>query len=124
MRSHFGLLSNLTSSPAIAPSLYTSLFSHLKSCPGTYYILVIVDRSNDQLVAAGTLIVERKHIHGAGMAGHIEDIVVAPETRGKGLGKQLVDGLREMGTGLGCYKTILDCQNEKIREWVHYRGRS
>jgi ribosomal protein S18 acetylase RimI-like enzyme len=116
MRGHFGLLSTLTSSPAIAPSLYASLYAFLKSCPGTYYVLVIVDVSTDQLVAAGTLLVERKHIHAAGIAGHIEDIVVAPETRGKGLGQKLVTGLRELGTGVGCYKTILDCKNEKIRE--------
>ena len=122
MRSHFPLLSTLTSSPPMAPSVYAALFTHMRSCPATYYIIVIVERSTDQLVAAGTLFVERKHIHGGGVAGHIEDIVVAPTTRGQGLGQKLVSGLREMGVALGCYKVLLDCKDDKIRESTLRQG--
>lgn len=114
MRSHFPLLSTLTASPPMAPSVYAALFTHMRSCPATYYIIVVVERATDQLVAAGTLFVERKHIHGGGVAGHIEDIVVAPTTRGQGLGQKLVNGLREMGVALGCYKVLLDCKEDKI----------
>lgn len=116
LRSHFALLATLTASPAIAPSIYSSLFSYLKSLQGTYYILVIIFKETDELVVSGTLFVERKHIHAGGMAGHIEDIVVAPQTRGGGLGIRLVNGLKEMGEMLGCYKVILDCKDDKVRE--------
>lgn len=114
MRSHFSLLADLTSSPPIAPSTYAAIFQHLRSSPNTYYITVIVDNSDDQLVAAGTLFIERKHIHAGGSSGHIEDIVVSSRTQGKGLGIKLVRGLKEMAEGLGCYKTILDCQEGKV----------
>lgn len=76
----------------------------------------MVDTRNDRLVASGTLIVERKHINGGGAAGHLEDIVVAEEMRGKKLGMTLVTGLRDLAVSLGCYKVILDCKEAKIRE--------
>lgn len=122
MRAHFGLLATLTIAPPIAPSVYTALFTHLKACPDTYYILVIIDRATDQMVAHGTVVNERKYIHGGIAAGHLEDIVVSPEVRGKGLGLKLVKGLRDLATvQLGCYKIILDCNEDRIREYTHSR---
>ena len=114
MRSHFPLLSCLSESPPIAPSTYAALFQHLRACATTYYVVVIVDKSNDQLVASATLFVERKYIHGGGIAGHIEDVVVSNNAQGKGLGGKLVKGLKELGESVGCYKTILDCQETKV----------
>lgn len=118
MRSHFGLLATLTISPPIAPSIYASLFDHLKSCPDTYHIVVIINRSTDQMIAHGTVVKENKFIHGGSAAGHIEDIVVSPDVRGRGLGLKLVKGLRDMATTtLGCYKVILDCKEDRVRKW-------
>lgn len=113
-RSHFDLLQDLTSSPFVDSAVYSDIFTHIKSCPHTYYIVVVIDKSDDQLVAAGTLMIERKHIRSGGSAGHIEDIVVSAKTQGKGLGGKLVKGLRDMSEGLGCYKTTLDCKEEKV----------
>ncbi|WVW79250.1 hypothetical protein I302_101216 [Kwoniella bestiolae CBS 10118] len=114
LRSHFQLLNTLRESPALAPSVYSAIFQHFKSCPGTYYILVMVNKENDQLVASGSLIVERKHINNGGASGHLEDIVVSDTMQGKGLGLKLVLGLRDMAVGLGCYKVILDCKEPKM----------
>ncbi|OCF40236.1 hypothetical protein I317_05929 [Kwoniella heveanensis CBS 569] len=114
LRSHFQLLNTLRESPALAPSVYAAIFSHFKSCLGTYYVLVMVDKSTDQLVASGTLILERKHINNGGASGHLEDIVVSDTMQGKGLGLRLVVGLRDMAVALGCYKVILDCKEQKI----------
>lgn len=115
MRSHFGLLSTLTAAPAMPPSQYKSLFTYMKAnCSGTYFTVVIVSRRTDQLVAAGTLLLERKYIHGGGLAGHIEDIVVSPDMRGRGMGLRLVEGLRRMAELLGCYKTVLTCKEDKV----------
>ena len=44
LRGHFALLSTLTTSPAVAPSLYTSIFEYLKSIQGIYYIVVFVHK--------------------------------------------------------------------------------
>ena len=40
------------------------------------YMLVIEDTETGQIVATGTLLIERKFIHQAGLAGHIEDVGV------------------------------------------------
>lgn len=117
MRSHFGLLATLTIAPPIAPSVYTALFNHLRSCPETYYIVVIVSRKTDQLVAHGTVMLERKFIHGGSTSGHIEDIVVSPDMRGRGLGQVLIKGLTDMAVALGSYKVILDCKDDRMREF-------
>ena len=116
MRSHFDLLATLTVAPPIAPSVYANLFTHLKSCNGTYYILVVIDKSNDQMIAHGAVILEQKYIHGGASAGHIEDIVVDPDVRGGGVGKKLVVGLRDLAIGLGAYKVNLGCKEDRIRE--------
>ncbi|WVR09117.1 hypothetical protein IAU60_006179 [Kwoniella sp. DSM 27419] len=114
LRSHFILLSDLRASPALAPSVYASIFAGLKSCPSTYYILVIVDKLTDELVASGTVISEKKFINKGGIAGHIEDIVISERMQGRRLGQKLVVGLRDMAVALGCYKVILDCKEDKV----------
>ncbi|BEI96539.1 hypothetical protein CcaverHIS631_0201280 [Cutaneotrichosporon cavernicola] len=114
LRAHFALLGNLSPSPALAPSVYAALFRALKSCHDTYYIVVFVDRATDQVVASGTVVKERKFIRGGSVSAHIEDIVVGQSGQGRGLGMKLVVGLRNLATELGCYKTILDCQECKV----------
>lgn len=116
LRSHFGLLSTLSAAPALAPTVYNSLFNAMRSCNDTYFVVVVVEKDTDMIVASGSVVKERKFIHGGGYAGHIEDIVVSPKMQGRGLGIKLVSALREMATAMGCYKTILDCQEAKIRE--------
>ncbi len=45
---------------------------------------------------------------------HIEEMVVAAECRGKGLGKQLVDHAVKFSKQAGAYKIILDCSEENV----------
>jgi len=78
-----------------------------------YYIVCIIHKATDQLVACGTLIFEQKFIHSGGKAGHIEDIVVDSKMQGLGLGGKLIKGLKDLAVALGCYKVILDCKEDK-----------
>ena len=38
-------------------------FHGMKSCPGTYYLIVVEDTELEKIVACGTLIIEQKFIH-------------------------------------------------------------
>lgn len=97
----------------MAPSVYTSRFRDMQACPSTYFVISVVERATDRVVAAGTLFVERKFIRGGGNCGHIEDIVVAQEMQGRKLGVKLISALEAIANGQGCYKAILDCSPEK-----------
>ncbi|WVO15309.1 hypothetical protein L204_102965 [Cryptococcus depauperatus] len=113
LRKHFELLNVLRPSPALAPSMYQAIFSQFQNCSGTYYVLVMVDKTTDHLVASGTLIIERKYINGGGASGHLEDIVISEAMQGQKLGTRLIVGLRDMAVMLGCYKVVLDCKEAK-----------
>lgn len=43
------------------------------------------------------------------MCGHIEEISIAKEHQGKGLGLKMVRALNALAAAVGCYKTILNC---------------
>jgi glucosamine-phosphate N-acetyltransferase len=62
-----------------------------------------------KIVAAATLLVERKFIHACGITGHVEDVVVSKAMRGRNLGVKLIEALKYLSKELGCYKLILDC---------------
>jgi len=65
-----------------------------------------------RVVAFGAIIFERK-IRG-GLAGHVEDIVVAPDFRGQGVGARLVGRLIELAKAQGVYKISLSCQDHNL----------
>jgi glucosamine-phosphate N-acetyltransferase len=54
---------------------------------GDYYVTVIEDTRSNKIIGAATLVIERKFIHGCGIRGRLEDVVVNDTYRGKQLGK-------------------------------------
>ena len=56
---------------------------------GDYAILVVPNRDESTILATGTLVVERKLIHGCGRVGHVE-IGRAARSEGAGLGHRVV----------------------------------
>ena len=73
----------------------------------------IVGVYNKKIVAYGSIVVENK-IRGE-VAGHIEDIVVDTNVRGKMLGVKLVKELVEIGKNFGCYRITLFCDKKLIK---------
>ena len=57
--------------------------------------------------------VEPKIINNFSKVGHIEDVVVNSEYRGKGVGKMIVSFLTDIAKERGCYKCTLDCGPDK-----------
>ncbi|EPZ35760.1 acyl-CoA N-acyltransferase [Rozella allomycis CSF55] len=108
------LLSQLTDIGDLSAQNFQDRFHEMLAMPGTYYIIVIENTTTQKLVASGSLILEKKFIHGNGLAGHIEDIVVDEKERGNSLGKKLIEQLRLTAIQLNCYKVILDCHEKTV----------
>ncbi|KAA3679357.1 glucosamine-phosphate N-acetyltransferase [Paragonimus westermani] len=115
LESYLQLLCELTDVGSVGHQEYIATFNQMMRCPDTYYILVLENTSSNQIIAAATLVIERKFIHSCAKRGHIEDLVVCPEYRGKNFGKFLVEALVAIGKHRGCYKISLDCKDDKVR---------
>jgi glucosamine-phosphate N-acetyltransferase len=102
------LLRELTDAPDISDETFLSVIENIGKMGFT-----IIGVEEEIIVCTGTIIVEPKIIHGGKCAGHIEDIVVLPSWRGKGLGVALIDHLKMYAINNNCYKVILDC-NENL----------
>lgn len=81
---------------------------------GSSVVVVLHDTVNDVIVGTASLFIEPKFIHSNGTVGHIEDVVVSEQHRGKNLGKALIDVLKDTAKNNGCYKTILDCAESRV----------
>jgi glucosamine-phosphate N-acetyltransferase len=73
--------------------------------------VIFVALKENRVIGATTLLIEQKFIHGGGLVGHIEDVVVAKEQQGLGIGGKIMLAVLEYAKNQGCYKTILDCDD-------------
>ncbi|MBM3895520.1 MAG: GNAT family N-acetyltransferase [Thaumarchaeota archaeon] len=85
------------------------IYAKIKSNPDHVIFVAVLD---GKVVGSTTMIVEPKFIHDGGHVGHIEDVVVAKEYQGKGIGEKLVGALLDYAKKNNCYKTILDCKDD------------
>ena len=86
---YLNLLRELTDAPDISDDTFVSAVNNIHKTGFT-----IIGVAEESIVCTGTIIIEPKIIHGGKSAGHIEDIVVLPSWRGKGLGTALIDHLK------------------------------
>lgn len=119
-RGYGTLLSQLTKVGNVTPDQFKNRFDEMRKCEGTYYIIVIEDKSSNQVVGSSSLIIEQKFIHSAGLRGRIEDVVIHENYRGKQLGKLLVQLLVLLGEFLGVYKLSLECKYDKEKFYHNF----
>eukprot|EP01027_Heterolobosea_sp_BB2_P008311 GEZU01012338.1.p1 GENE.GEZU01012338.1~~GEZU01012338.1.p1 ORF type:complete len:114 (+),score=18.55 GEZU01012338.1:531-872(+) len=95
----------------------------MKRCGDMYNVVVIEDLALNKIIGTATLLVEMKFIRGCALVGHIEDVVVSSEYRGRNLGKRIIEQLQRIAQDRGCYKVILDCTeaNSKFYEKMGFR---
>jgi len=72
----------------------------------------VVGLFNNKIVAYGSVVVENK-VRGE-VAGHIEDIVVDSEVRGKMIGVSLIKELIKVAENKGCYRITLFCKETLV----------
>lgn len=89
---------------------YLSLKNIVTQLPEKHEIYVY--KYNNKPVGLITLIIENKLIHSGGLVGHIEDLAVDPEYRNMSIGKTLIEYCIDKSRSSGCYKVILNCNDE------------
>lgn len=104
-------LDSLRKASDLSPKKAQAVFDKISSDPNEAIYVAVID---SKVVGAASIIIEQKFIHGGGKAGHIEDVVVAKEFQGRGIGQKVVRALLEHAQKHGCYKTILDCSDDLI----------
>lgn len=73
--------------------------------------IYVIEHEND-IIATGTIIYEKKFIYNNSYLAHIEDICVKSAYRKFGFGKLIVKHLMNLAKEKGCYKVTLDCSEE------------
>ena len=106
IQEYFDLLSHLSTCPPLSPELF---YTNLKSIMSMGTIIVAYD--NNRIIASGTVIIEPKIIRAGKCVGHIEDIVVHPQWRGRGIAQDILQKLKDYAISNNCYKIILDCND-------------
>ncbi len=113
------LLSHLTSTYDLS---FDTFIHNIKEINNMGLILVCIIREKDKilLVGTGTIIIEPKIIHGGKSVGHIEDVVVHPTYRGKGIAQTILNMLVDYSSQK-CYKVILNC-NPNMEQFYNRVG--
>lgn len=116
-RGHIHVLSSLTSVTDPGEAAWKARYAELAQSHASaskYFVVVIVSKTTDQLVATGTVFLEPKFLRNLASAAHIEDISVDKSMQGKGVGKVLIQALTTVSENAGAYKTLLDCSDDNV----------
>lgn len=76
--------------------------------------IFVITNAQKEIIASGTIFIEKKLIRNICKLGHIEDIVVDNRYRGKGYGKLLINHLIDYCKRMNCYKINLNCNESTI----------
>ena len=70
---------------------------------------------NNEIIASGTILIEKKLTYGGCKMGHIENILVEEIYRGNGYGKKIVQHLVDYARDKKCYRIDLSCEEKLIK---------
>uniref|UniRef100_A0A6C0E674 N-acetyltransferase domain-containing protein n=1 Tax=viral metagenome TaxID=1070528 RepID=A0A6C0E674_9ZZZZ len=73
-----------------------------------FHIIIVIELEGN-LIATGTLIIEKKLTNNICYLGHIENIFVDDKHRNKGYGSIIINYLVKYATDKGCYRIDLIC---------------
>ncbi|TKY61985.1 Glucosamine 6-phosphate N-acetyltransferase [Spatholobus suberectus] len=120
------LLQQLSVCDSVSDKEFEDRFRELSALGDDHVIGVIEDEASGKIIATGSVFIEKKFLRNCGKVGHIEDVVVDSSTRGKHLGKRIINFLTEHARSMGCYKVILDCsvENKAFYEKCGFQDKS
>jgi len=110
---YMDLLSNLSITPEISEKMFIQNILEISE-RGCIFIGYVgkPGNSNFEIISTGTLFLEVKLSHGGKSVGHIEDIIVHSDFRGKGISSIIINNLINDSIDKNCYKIILQCKTE------------
>ncbi|XP_057788505.1 glucosamine 6-phosphate N-acetyltransferase-like isoform X2 [Salvia miltiorrhiza] len=108
------LLQQLTVCDSISDEAFDRRFEEVAEYGDDHLICVVEDRDSGRIIATGSVLIEKKFIRNCGKVGHIEDVVVDSNIRGKHLGRKMIGFLCDHARAMGCYKVILDCSSDNV----------
>lgn len=73
---------------------------------------IIIMEVNNNIIGTGTILIEEKLTYGGSKLGHIENILINKDYRGKGYGEILVKELLKICKKEMCYRVDLNCVKE------------
>jgi len=111
-------LDNLKTASNLSNEKARAILKKITANPNNVIFVAVLD---NKVVGSVSMIIEQKFIHGGGLVGHIEDVVVSKEHEGKGIGFKIMQAALEYAKNQGCYKTILDC-DDKVRPFYEGLG--
>jgi len=76
---------------------------------------IFVCELDNKLVASVTVIIEQKFIHKLSKYGHIEDVIVLPEYRGKKIGEKIIEYVVNFCKNENVYKMVLNCDDKLFK---------
>jgi len=104
---------HLVSSPE---SINPELFRKTAEDTHSYFLAIVAD---ERLLGMGVM---TKVVHPVNITGHINNIVVHPDARGKGLFKIIMDELEKKAKEWGCTDLALTCSREAVQGMYEKRG--
>jgi len=110
-KGYFELLSQLTAAEQPLYENWENRFLELERHNLTR-IFVVECQNQKKVVATITCLNELKFIRNLGSICHIEDFVVDDSYRNRKLGSKLLDISIEFAKSIGCYKILLDSNDE------------
>lgn len=82
---------------------------------------VLVAEVSGRIVGTATVIVVPNIGHGGKSWAAVENVVVAEEYRGRGVGLRLMDAAGGLSRGTGCYKLVLSSNLSREEAHIFYR---
>ena len=76
------------------------------------HIIIVLEDIAGNLIGTGTLLIEKKLTYGGCKMGHIENVLISTNSRGKGHGEQMIKHLLNLAKTKSCYRVDLNCHAE------------
>jgi GNAT superfamily N-acetyltransferase len=103
----------------VSPERLKSVFNQIESMPGHWLLVADVDG----LVVGTVLLQIVPHLsHNAHPWGIVENMVVDPRYRKLGIGRILIDRIKELCRDAGCYKVQLLSHKKRVEAHRFYRS--